>query len=155
MRLTSLSRCLLASSLRFQNGRLFRGRFACFGELCQKHPSTKTASLSLGKTKSGLPNTGAWRRQPVMPWRRNSRIKAYSVSLFPRPRMRAIFPAARIVGPSGARPRGPCGARPRGKSVFAPGQGSPGLGEAGRRPALRIKFGVLFRVRYPRGIIPI
>jgi len=90
MRLTSLSRRSFASSLRFQNERLFSGMFECFGQRCQKHPSTKTASLSLGKTKSGLPNTGAWRRHPVMPWRRKSRIKATSVSLFPRPRMRDI-----------------------------------------------------------------
>jgi hypothetical protein len=63
------------------------------------------ATLAFGKTKSGrtLANferpLGAicfgkamlmCRRQPVIEWRRNRRIKASSVDSFPRARMRAI-----------------------------------------------------------------
>ena len=41
------------ASLRRQKMRLFTGLVACFGQPCQKQPSTKSASLSFGKTKSG------------------------------------------------------------------------------------------------------
>ncbi len=85
---TLRSRALLPSSFFFQNARLFTGRFECFGQACQKQPSTKTAHLIAGKTKSGFPKTGRLRRQPVTRCFRNRLIKASSVSLFPLPRMR-------------------------------------------------------------------
>ena len=66
------------------------GTLECFGQQCQKQPSTKTAIRARRKMKSGLPNTGWCRRQPVTPAARNSWVSASSVSLFPRPRMRDI-----------------------------------------------------------------
>jgi len=113
VRVTSLSRILLARSLRRQKARLFFGRVACLGHPCQKHPSTKTAVCDLRKTKSGrtanlrpppfrhtlfilrsafcnLPLISRCRRQPVMPCRRNNFASASSVSLLPRLRIRDI-----------------------------------------------------------------
>lgn len=87
-RLTRRSRALLAASFLLQKARLFAGRFECFGQPCQKQPSTNTATRCFWKTKSGFPKTGRRRRQPAMPWRRKSFIKASSVSLLPCPRMR-------------------------------------------------------------------
>jgi len=40
--------------------------------------------------KSGLPNTGLFRRQPVILFRRNNFASAISVASFPRERMRDI-----------------------------------------------------------------
>ena len=54
VRVTTRSRALLADNFRRQNARLFAGLVACLGQPCQKQPSTKTASLNLEKTKSGL-----------------------------------------------------------------------------------------------------
>jgi len=88
VRVTTASRARLPESFRRQNARLYFGFVACLGQPCQKHPSTNTASLSFRKTKSGLPNTGWLRRQPVMPCRRHNFASASSVSLFPRPRIR-------------------------------------------------------------------
>lgn len=90
VRVTRRSRALFAASFRRQNAALFRGFVACRGQPCQKQPSTKTATRWFGKTKSGLPKTGRERRQPVIWCRRNRAINASSVSLFPRPRMRAM-----------------------------------------------------------------
>ncbi len=45
---------LLALSFRIQNSVFDFGGEQCLGQKCQKHPLTKTASLSFGKTKSGL-----------------------------------------------------------------------------------------------------
>jgi hypothetical protein len=53
---TSRSRFLFASSFFFQNALLLAGRVPCFGHPCQKQPSTKTATRTDRKTKSGLPN---------------------------------------------------------------------------------------------------
>ncbi len=89
-RFTSLSRLRFASILFCQNSLLLTGTLACFGQPCQKQPSTKTATRCLRKTKSGLPNTGWFRRQPVIRFRRINAISANSVVLLPRDRMRAI-----------------------------------------------------------------
>src|SRR6266571_3278373 len=59
-RTTRRSRRLFPCSLALQKSLLFTGRFECCGQQCQKHPSTKIASLSLRKTKSGLPNTAQY-----------------------------------------------------------------------------------------------
>ena len=53
VRVTSRSRLWFAANFLRQKAALFQGFVACFGQPCQKQPSTKTASLSLGKTKSG------------------------------------------------------------------------------------------------------
>jgi hypothetical protein len=86
VRVTSRSRRLLASSLRFQNSALFTGVVERFGQQCQKQPSTKTASLSWEKTKSGLPKTGRFRRHPMMSQPRKNRIRISSVPWLPFPR---------------------------------------------------------------------
>lgn len=85
---TSRSRRLFAVSFFSQKSRLLTGILECRGHPCQKHPSTKTRTRSRRKEKSGLPNSGACRRQPVMPCARKSLASASSVSLLPRPRMR-------------------------------------------------------------------
>lgn len=66
------------------------GEEAGSGQPCQKRPSTKKASLSFGKTKSGLPKIGQLRRQPVMEWARMIVINRSSVSRLPRERMSDI-----------------------------------------------------------------
>lgn len=66
MRVTNRSRSLLWSSFFFQKARLVAGCDACFGQPCQKHPSTNTARRCTRKTKSGLPNSLSWRRQPMI-----------------------------------------------------------------------------------------
>lgn len=55
----------------------------CFGQPCQKQPSTKTAILCRGKQKSGVPRTGYCRRQPEMPFSRKAARTKDSVDLFP------------------------------------------------------------------------
>ena len=89
-RLTRRSRALLPAVLSRQNLALVLGRVACRGQPCQKQPSTNTAVLSFGKTKSGLPGRLEPRRQPVMPFARKTWISRSSVSLLPEPRMRDI-----------------------------------------------------------------
>ncbi len=91
LRVTRRSRALFRASLAVQNSRLLVGWLACFGQLCQKHPSTKTATLDFANTKSGFPNTCTWRRHPAIPWRRRKATRTISVALFPRPRTRAMI----------------------------------------------------------------
>ena len=91
---------MLRANFLFQKARLALGCVPCLGQPCQKQPSTKTASRSLEKTKSGLTLNFRFllsdfpislcRRQPVMRCRRNNFASASSVSLFPRPRIRDI-----------------------------------------------------------------
>ena len=88
VRLTSRSRALLAAIFFDQKTRLLTGRFECLGQPCQKQPSTKTATFCFGKTKSGLPKNGRWRRHPVMLCWRKILMRASSVSLLPCPRIR-------------------------------------------------------------------
>lgn len=68
-----------------------------FGEMflpqlwpCQKHPSTKTATLSFGHTKSGRPGRGWCLRHPLKPECRSNEASRSSVVLFPRLRTRDI-----------------------------------------------------------------
>jgi len=84
---TILSRFLFLRNLSVQNVLLVFGLDPCFGQPCQKQPSTKTATRLLGKTKSGFPNTRCRRRQPVMPFARSIRMSASSVALLPWPRI--------------------------------------------------------------------
>ena len=91
VRTTRRSRALLRVSLSAQNASLFRGCVACFGQPCQKHPSTKSASRTFPKAKSGFPNRAAWRRQPTILLRRKIETKASSVALLPRPRTRDMI----------------------------------------------------------------
>lgn len=53
-RVTSRSRAWLRAIFSRQNFALFFGFVPCLGHPCQKQPSTKTASFSRGKTKSGF-----------------------------------------------------------------------------------------------------
>jgi len=69
---------------------LFDGRLQR-GQPCQKHPSTKTASRSLRKTKSGHPSNGRCRRQPLTPCFRKILIRLISVALFPLDRTAAMI----------------------------------------------------------------
>ncbi len=54
IRFTFRSRLRFSSNLVFQNGRLLVGKFACFGQTCQKQPSTKMAIRVDLITKSGF-----------------------------------------------------------------------------------------------------
>jgi hypothetical protein len=87
---TIRSRRTFAINFLFQNGLLFVGILKCFGQLCQKQPSTKIAIFSFLNTKSGLPRIGECLRQPLIPVARSNFAKATSVFLFPRPRMSDI-----------------------------------------------------------------
>ncbi len=87
-RVTSPSRSAFRASLTAHQAARFAGLVAWRGQPCQKQPSTKTAILAAGKTKSGLPKAGAFRRQPVMPYSRMSAMRRSSVSRFPLERMR-------------------------------------------------------------------
>ena len=73
-----------------QNTPFVAGILECFGQKCQKQPSTNTATRSLGNTKSGFPNTGRFLRHPVIPFSRNTAINASSVARFPLLRIRDI-----------------------------------------------------------------
>jgi hypothetical protein len=111
-RLTRRSRARFAANFFRQNAALPFGFVPCFGQPCQKQPSTKSASRTCRKTKSGrtrkvgrrccaaatlgprsnaaLPRISTCRRHPVMPCARNNRTSASSVSRLPRERMRDI-----------------------------------------------------------------
>ena len=58
---------------------------------CQKQPSTKTASRTAGKTKSGCPNIAEFRRQPLIPYLRNSSTTRISVVRFAFERICDMF----------------------------------------------------------------
>ncbi len=90
VRVTKRSRTLFAVSFLSQNPRLFAGMFECFGQPCQKQPSTKITTRSLRNVKSGRPGSAVCRRHPVMAAACKSFTRASSVSLLPRPRMRDI-----------------------------------------------------------------
>jgi len=81
----------LAVSLRNQKSRLLAGSVECFGQECQKHPSTNKATRCLANKKSGLPNTARPRRQPVIRSRFIKSIRRSSVVLFPDDLTAAIF----------------------------------------------------------------
>ncbi len=82
-RVTRLSRDLLLSILLRQKSALVRGRYLQ-RHPCQKHPSTKTATLRLGHAKSGLPATGQCFRYPRIPAARRSLSIGNSVVVLPR-----------------------------------------------------------------------
>jgi hypothetical protein len=84
VRFTNLSRLLLMENLRRQNTWLLLGHLACFGQQCQKQPSTKIVKWCLRKVKSGVPGSEACLRQPRILFWRNRRTKTSSVSLLPR-----------------------------------------------------------------------
>jgi hypothetical protein len=86
VRTTSRSRTLFRSNFSFQKARLFWGKVEWIGQQCQKHPSTKTATLCFTKTKSGLPKILGCRRHPTM--RLNRKISARANSVFVLPRLR-------------------------------------------------------------------
>jgi hypothetical protein len=88
---TFLSRRLLPAILLAQNSLFAFGIVPCFGQPCQKHPSTKIASLTDGNAKSGEPGSGRCRRQPVMPTLRKAEARASSVLRFRRDRTRDMI----------------------------------------------------------------
>ncbi len=59
-RLTRRSRARLPRIFFRQNAAFCFGHVAWLGQPCQKHPSTNTASRSLGKTKSGFTENARW-----------------------------------------------------------------------------------------------
>jgi hypothetical protein len=88
--LTFRSRSRFVAIFFFQNFLLVAGSRKHLGHPCQKHPSTNTATRSSRKTKSGLPGSLAWRRQPVILLARSRRTIASSVRSLPRPLIRDI-----------------------------------------------------------------
>lgn len=91
VRVTNRSRYLFWSSFFSQNARLVTGWDACFGHPCQKQPSTNIARRCSRNTKSGLPNSLGWRRQPLMRYSRRRFTNASSVLRFPFARTRDII----------------------------------------------------------------
>jgi hypothetical protein len=90
-RVTARSRSAFRASFVTQKSKRLFGVRACRGHPCQKHPSTKMATRSALKIKSGLPGSGAPRRQPVTPAARMSAIILSSVEALPLPRTRDIL----------------------------------------------------------------
>jgi hypothetical protein len=84
---TRRSRFRLASSFCDQNLALFFGLLLHFGQQCQKHPSTKTATRSFRKAKSGRPNMFKCRLQPRIATFRSKLANRSSVARFPRDRI--------------------------------------------------------------------
>ena len=88
---TARSRCAFRASFGAQYVRRDDGTRPWRGQQCQKQPSTNTAIFCARKTKSGLPGSGAARRQPVMQCSRINAISRSSVARFPRERTRAMI----------------------------------------------------------------
>ncbi len=87
-RLTFLSRALFAINFGAQKSSFVFGTRACFGQPCQKQPSTNRAIRSRHQTKSGRPSSLAPRRQPVMRRSRINSMSRSSVCRFPLDRTR-------------------------------------------------------------------
>lgn len=83
VRTTSLSRAMLRAILLDQYSRFFLGSRHFLGCPCQKQPSTKTATLARGNTKSGFPKRGYFLRQPTILSLRKMARRAASVDAFP------------------------------------------------------------------------
>lgn len=106
---TSVSRLLVRSNFMVHQLRLVIGIGAWrgTGQPCQKQPSTNTANLIFGKTKSGFPYIGKFLRQPVILFFRKIEIRRSSVLAFPLPRIFAItserfcFENTSLTGASG------------------------------------------------------
>jgi hypothetical protein len=81
---TSLSRLRFRSSFASQNSLLLDGRLPWMGHLCQKQPSTNTASLAAKKTKSGCPKHCDLRRHPEILCSRKIEMTLSSVAALPR-----------------------------------------------------------------------
>lgn len=65
VRVTARSRWAFRASFGAQYSMREVGTCPCRGHPCQKQPSTKIATFSTRKMKSGLPGNGALRRHPV------------------------------------------------------------------------------------------
>ena len=96
-RVTVRSRSAFRASFAAHHAARVTGLVAWRGQPCQKQPSTNTATFSARKMKSGLPGSGAPRRQPVMPCSRISAMRRSSVARFPLERMSAMT-ALRFAG---------------------------------------------------------
>ncbi len=87
-----LSRCLFRHSLAAQNSARVFGVWPQRGQLCQKQPSTNTATRGFEKKKSGLPGKPpGWRTHPLTPWRTSAIRKRTSVVLLLLPRIADII----------------------------------------------------------------
>lgn len=86
---TSLSRFLFFSILSFQYFLFDFGILPAVHNLhpCQKHPSTNTHSICLGKKKSGFPKIFELHRHPHMRFARKRAISLSSVLLLPLERI--------------------------------------------------------------------
>jgi hypothetical protein len=80
VRVTNRSRAWLAAIFLRQYDTLLFGLWPCLWHPCQKHPSTNTADLSFGKTKSGFPRSFEPLRQPLMPFAWKTVISRSSVA---------------------------------------------------------------------------
>jgi DNA (cytosine-5)-methyltransferase 1 len=87
---TSASLCLLRSIFAVQKSECTFGIWPQEAHPCQKHPSTKMASRSSGKKKSGFPFSAACSFQPRIPERANAILNLCSVVLLPFPRIRPM-----------------------------------------------------------------
>ena len=90
IRLTSLSRALFRPIFGSQKFCRDLGIRQCHRQPCQKQPSTKTVTRSFRNTKSGLPGSRWFRRQPRIPFPRRIVTSLSSVSLFPFERTAAM-----------------------------------------------------------------
>ena len=90
VRVTSRSRCAFRASFASHHAARVAGFVACRGQPCQKHPSTKTASVAARKTKLGFPKTRALRRQQVIPCLRLRAMSRSSVARLSSEQMRDI-----------------------------------------------------------------
>lgn len=92
-RVTFLSRFTFVSILLRQNVLWVFGKWLLLQirHPCQKHPSTNTATLYFGKTKSGCPTNLELRRHPVIPYSRNNATSLSPVLLFPFERILDII----------------------------------------------------------------
>lgn len=96
---TCLSRLKFPEIFSFQYSTLEDGIRQCLEHPCQKQPSMNTAILFFGKTKSGLPTMGQWRRQPTIDDDLRSVTKRCSVDLFPEDLTAAIIRERVLVLP--------------------------------------------------------
>ena len=95
------SRLRFLLNFSFQNSEFLLGVWPHLGQPCQKHPSTKTTSRTLGNKKSGFPESPfGCICQPLTPSRTSANRKRFSVVLFPFPRTADIARERTVSTPS-------------------------------------------------------
>ena len=134
------SRWRLAASLSSHHCRFCFGTVPCCGQPCQKHPSTYTATRSVGNTTSDrrrLPLTGrSTEKRSPMPWRADRSASSGLVSrrlvLVIRVRISSLDAAGTPFGGAVQRP--------------SPAVDVRGVGRRGRRPAVHLRQGAQERL---------